>query len=419
MFHGDAGRLNDLVLSGLKKVHIKQPGLEEKLEFVDALENLYPDAKFDPDLDKRSAASMTVHTPNRSLEQLYRSSDRTGSAIGKGELIEQKERDVEDMSEHTLLPLDASRVSRNKLVGRNIEVPIEILTQIGERLASGDSSSPQNVLLVGAPGFGKTDLALLVARRARCPAYQMISPKGGIVGETERKARMQQEALSELAPAIAFCDEITESFPMGRNKLNGDSGASAAITAQLLTSLSDESRSGKTLLVATTNFPQVLGMAMRSRFVVIPILSPLEDDYTDILVELVKRISPNSELSLDDPPVIEAASKFYQKGASPRDVRRALSDTLLFTPSGSLKAEDTLEAAEMLKMSSDRESMEYSELQAIKYCSTRRFLPWHGHRIDNYRFPAHLSGIVDRNSGEIDHVALETRLRELGSFANV
>jgi len=259
----------------------------------------------------------------------------------------------------------------------------------------------------------------LVARRAKCPAYQMISPKGGIVGETERKARKQQAALSELAPAIAFCDEITESFPMGRNELNGDSGASAAVTAQLLTALSDESRSGRTLLVATTNFPQVLGTAMRSRFVIIPILGPLEEDYRYILVELVKRISPDSELSPDDPSVIEAASRFYQKGASPRDIRRALADTLLFKPSGSLKAEETLEAAEMLKMSSDRESMEYSELQAIKYCSSRRFLPWHGSRLVQYRFPAHLSGIVDRNSGEIDYGSLEARLRELGRFVNV
>src|SRR5690606_17569467 len=116
-------------------------------------------------------------------------------------------------------------------------------------LLRGESSMPGAVLLAGSPGSGKTDLALLVAARASVSAYEMHSPKAGIVGETERRTRLQQSLLAQFQPNVAFIDEITEAFPMQRSDFDGDSGASRAVMASLLSALSDEGRRGRSLLV--------------------------------------------------------------------------------------------------------------------------------------------------------------------------
>ena len=117
-------------------------------------------------------------------------------------------------------------------------------------------------------------MSLIVAKQAGVSAYQMHSPKTGIVGETERKAELQMGTLRESIPNLAFIDEITEALPLERSDFNGDSGATRAVTAALLTALADESRRGKSLLIATTNCPWRMGEAMRSRFIAIPVLQP-------------------------------------------------------------------------------------------------------------------------------------------------
>ena len=86
-------------------------------------------------------------------------------------------------------------------------------------------------------------------------------------------------------------DEITEQFPLEQSEgFDGDSGASRAVMGQLLTSLSDESRRGRALLVATTNCPWRIGAAMRSRFTVIPVLHPLEEDFPGILASIAEQV---------------------------------------------------------------------------------------------------------------------------------
>lgn len=88
---------------------------------------------------------------------------------------------------------------------------------------------PAQVLLVVLPAQEKTDLAILTAASA-VSAYAMHSPKGGIVGETERKCRLQY-ALREWTPNVSFIEEITEAVPLERSEFDGDSGASGAVGA--------------------------------------------------------------------------------------------------------------------------------------------------------------------------------------------
>jgi len=416
IFHGRDGLIDELVCGALHTVRLPQPDAKEKVEFLAAAAGLYVQASFEEELTPEAVANLTVNTPNRGLEQLVRASHFSGRKLTGRELSQQKNQDVENLSEGTLQALDTSRVDQLQLKGRNIEPAKIILSRYAASLLHSDPSMPANVLLVGPPGTGKTDLAVLTAYQAKAAAYQMHSPKGGIVGETERKSRLQQAILKEWTPNIAFCDEITESMPLERNDFDGDSGASKAVTASLLTAFSDESRRGKSLLVATTNCPWRMGAAMRSRFTILPILHPLKEDYAHIVVATAKRIKTDADFKADDAKIIEASAVFHEKGANPRHIRFALSNALHLT--GKLDHETVLLAAHDLCASTDYETAVYANLWAVKVCTSRSFLPWNG-SLNTYPFPEHLQGIVDIQTGEINHLELDKRIKEFSAHANI
>jgi len=409
VFHAREGMVDSLVSDALHPVRLRHPDRQEKGAFLDAALAIYTKAAFEASLSRDAAANLTSNTPNRGLESLLRASHRSGRPIQAAELAAQKARDVEVMSEHTLSVLDTRRVANLELHGATIDVPAKALASFGAALMRGDSAMPANVLLVGPPGSGKTDLAILTAKAAGVTAYQQHSPKGGIVGETERKARLQQDILLEWSPNISFCDEITEALPLERSDFDGDSGASRAVTAALLTALSNEERRGRSLLIATTNCPWRMGAAMRGRFVVIPVLAPIATDYPGILLAIARRISPGLALTFTD--VAVAAGVFCEKGASPRHIRTALSNALLImgTP---LTPEAIAFAAEDLTVTNDQGATILADLWAVKACTSKSFLPWSASP-KGFPVPEHFSGIVDPNTGTVNSAALDKRIKEL------
>ncbi len=415
MFHGRDGLIDDLVGSALHHVRIPQPDADEKRAFLSSAQGVYANAKFESTLTDEGIANLTRNTPNRGFEARIRASHRSGQVITAAELAEQKNHDVEQLSERTLTVLDTTRVNDLRLCGVNITKPREVLESYADGLLHGDSNLPLNILLVGPPGTGKTDLAVLTAHRAKTAAYQLHSPKGGIVGETERKVRLQWCALNEWG-GIAFSDEITEALPLQRSEFDGDSGASRAVTATLLTELSNESARGRRLLIATTNCPWRMGAAMRSRFTLIPVLHPLQKDFPGIVISTAKRIVPNLELDPTDEKIRDAARIFYEKGANPRHVRSQLSNALYIK--GAMNSDTILFAANDLCPTSDMPYTIYSDLWAIKACTSHYFLPWAEDPSD-YAFPPHLAELVDRATGHIDGEALDKKLEEYNNYANV
>jgi hypothetical protein len=416
IFHGRDGLIDELVCGALHAVRLRQPDVEEKKKFVETAISLYSGVVFEEDLSIDAIANLTTNTPNRGLEQLLRASQFSGRKITGKELSEQKTRDVELLSENTLTALETSRVKDFQLKGVNIETPVNILSKYATALMNADKSMPANILLVGPPGTGKTDLALITAMKAKVSAYQMHSPKGGIVGETERKSRLQQTVLKEWVPNIAFCDEITEAMPLQRSDFDGDSGASRAVTAALLTALSDEDRRGKSLLIATTNCPWRMGAAMRSRFTILPVLHPLRADFRGIILAIAKRVAPEAEISAEDDRIIAASEIFYEKCANPRHIMAALSNAIHLY--GSLTPDNILLAAEDFCASTDFMTAIYADLWAVKMCSFKSFLPWSDDP-GSYRFPDHLDGVVDVSTGEIIHQELDKRIKEYERYGNI
>ena len=408
--------IDKLITSSLVSVRLAYPNIEEKEKFVKALQERYPVARLEENLTVGIVANLTSNTPNKSLEKLFLGSNISRNIINAEMISKQKQTDIENLSEGTLTLLDTERVKNVALRGRNVKPAIDFLIRCAEGVKSGNVYTPKNVLLVGAPASGKTDLALLTAVNAQMPAFQINSPKTSLVGETERKARLQMTLLKNMYPNLGFIDEVTEAFPMTRSNMNLDSGASAAVTAQLLNALSDKSRSGKSIIIAASNCPWKVGTAMLSRFTCIPLLMPLQEDLSDIVKSILITLNGKSINMITDDEIKNVSMIFWNKGASPRVIMGALSNALGIY--GKLDSKALKFAAEDVCPQDHRDKMGaiFSDLWAIKVTASQSLLPWKYN--NKYPFPEYIREVVDAD-GNIIASKLDEAIDRLEPYVNV
>ena len=408
------GKIDSQVQGLIYHLFLPYPNYEEKLEFVKGLHRQYPNAQYSPELDDKQIANLSSSTPNRGLDLVFRASHISGCPIEVKGLIEQKSKDVQTISEETISMLDTTRVKEVALKGENIRVPMEFLRKQANGLRSRDKSIPTNILLLGAPGTGKTDMAILTAHWAAVPIYQLNSPKAGIVGETERRATLQTRIFASTTPSLGFIDEITEAMPMQRTH-NLDSGASDSVMQALLNTLSDNSREGQSMLIATTNCGYKMGAAMRDRFVVVPVIMPAIEDFPEIICSIAKQISGVS-INPQDNYIQQAAKEFYDKHIMPRRIRAALK---LVCQQDGLTPKAILDAANDANPLDEASWLAavYADLSAISLTVSKRLLPWYG-REDSYPFPDYIKEILDENM-EVDPVKLNQGLNRLQPYVNV
>lgn len=409
------GKIDNQVQDLIYHKFLPYPNFEEKLEFVKGLHRIYPKASYAEGLDDRVIANLSSCSSNRGLDLVFNTSHRTGTPIEAKGLVEQKMTDVQNISENTIAMLDTARVKNVSLKGENIRVAQEFLRKISEGLLRHDKINfSSNIVLMGAPGTAKTDLALCTALHSGLPIFQLNSPKNGIVGETERLAALQARIFTSTKPSIGFIDEITEAFPMQRAH-NLDSGASDAVMQAMLNTLSDNSR--ENLLIATTNCCYKMGSAMRDRFVAVPVIMPSLEDFPPILCSIADQVS-GCVFDEQNSDIMAAAKIFYEKHVMPRRIRAALKLELVLQ-GGSLTEKAILAAAKDANPLDEASwlSAIYADLCAISLTVSQRLLPWFG-REDSYPFPDYIQDILDENY-HVDPVKLNNELKRLQPYVNV
>ena len=408
------GKIDSQVQGLIYHLFLPYPNFEEKLEFVKGLHRQYPNAQSSPELDDQQIANLSSSTPNRGLDLVFRASHISGCPIEVKGLIEQKSKDVQTISEETISMLDTTRIKEVALKGENVRVPMEFLRKQAIGLRSRDKSIPTNILLLGAPGTGKTDMAILTAHWAAVPIYQLNSPKAGIVGETERRATLQTRIFASTTPNIGFIDEVSEAIPSQRTN-NLDSGASDSVMQATLSMLSDNTREGNSLLIATSNCGNKMCAAMLDRFVIVPVIMPSIEDLPEIICSISKQVAKVT-LNPQDSFIQQAAKVLYDKHLMPRRIRAALK---LACQQDGLTSKAILDAAKDANPLDEASWLAavYADLDAISHTVSKRLLPWYG-REDNYPFPDYIKQILDENM-EVDPVKLNQELNRLKPYVNV
>jgi len=261
---------------------------------------------------------------------------------------------------------------------------VEFLREPGKFQKLG-GKIPSGVLMVGAPGTGKTLLAKAIAGEAKVPFYT-ISGSDFVemfVGVGAARVRDMFEQAKKQAPCIIFIDEIDA---VGRHRgagLGGGHDEREQTLNQLLVEMDGFEGNEGVIVIAATNRPDVLDPALLrpgrfDRQVVVPL--PDIRGREQILKVHMRKVPIADDV---EPAIIARGTP----GFSGADLANLINEAALFAARASkrvVEMEEFEKAKDKIMMGAERRSMVMSE-------EDKRLTAYHesGHAIVGRVVPAH------------------------------
>jgi cell division protease FtsH len=217
---------------------------------------------------------------------------------------------------------------------RDLHEIIDFLKTPGDYVSVG-AKIPKGILLMGAPGTGKTLLARAVAGEADVPFYSISASEfiEMFVGVGASRVRDMFEAAKKESPSIIFIDEIDSVGRTRGSGLGGGHDEREQTLNQILSEMDGFSPEHAVVVLAATNRPDVLDPALLrpGRFDrKITLELPLRDARLKILKVHARRIPLAEDVDLDN-----LAARTV--GFSGADLENLLNEAALLTGREKLK----------------------------------------------------------------------------------
>jgi cell division protease FtsH len=269
-----------------------------------------------------------------------------------------------------------------------------------ERFRSMGAKCPKGVLLVGAPGTGKTLLARAVAGEAGCPVIMAAGSDFNevYVGVGSRRVRQLAKQAREQAPCIVFIDEFDSLG--GRRGRPNRSGEEEVTLNQLLVEMDGMQGSDGVVWMAATNREDMLDPAVRrpGRFDrIVEVQLPTVRDRLEILKIHAAKAPLADDVDLDRLAQLTV-------GHSGADLANLLNEAAIIA----VQSESALITADHIEQARDRILLGRVRAGVIVSSSERRLIALHeaGHAV---------VGMVACPDDKLHKVTIEPRGRSLGA----
>jgi hypothetical protein len=148
---------------------------------------------------------------------------------------------------------------------------------------------------------------------------------------------------------------------------------------------------------------------------------PVSTDFPAILESIARSLNNEIEAGMKDQRLVDAAKRFYDGGATPRELREALISSCALMD-GPLSINHIEDASYKVIPNVNRLSYYYSDYCALLHTRNLSFLPWYDDNTKQpdptYPYPDYIKEVLDDDLN-IDFVKLNNKIRELQPFANV
>ena len=297
---------------------------------------------------------------------MYRRAMRGGAGIGGGLMGIGKSRARRyDQTQQKVTFNDVAGIDE----AENELVEIVDFLKDPEKYSRLGGAAPKGVLLIGAPGTGKTLLARAVAGEAGVPFFSMSGSEfvEMIVGVGAARVRDLFKQAREHAPAIIFIDEL-DSIGRARGQVAiGASSEQEQTLNQILTEMDGFTGREGIIVLAATNQPDVLDKALLrpgrfDRRVVVNL--PDRNGRVAILKVHTRKVPLSEDVSLEK---IAAATP----GVSGADLRNLVNEAALLAArreQNAVTEKDFLDALEKIVLGPERKLLlSASERERVAY----------------------------------------------------
>ena len=288
---GIAPQLHD-PSKGIIPIHVPLPDRDGQKSTLRALvEEGVSIAKKNGDVSQDEVAGLLAGLSRVEVRQVFREMQAHDERISLPTLFDRKAKIIEARL-GDLVRLVKPPWGWEAIGGMDDRVAIAMQWAEAMRRGRIDVMPKGGVMLIGAPGKGKTVYVEAFAHELDIPLLEVMSTMDQFVGMSERRMQLLLDTSWAMRPCILFFDEFEQLVLPRGSVYHGDSGVFARTLRMLMQFFSDPKIHGQVIPFAATNRPDIVDTAVKraGRFgAKIPFLIPQKELRPSIFQALFRK----------------------------------------------------------------------------------------------------------------------------------